>query len=256
MSIILRTTALIMFLGVSFFYNLAYAANTPVKITGKVESIRVPDAGMNFYFLVPKNGTQIFLGAPFEVQEDPNKECVGKAEENESEVTLEGILIKEGNEYSFLEDKYACVQAAPSTGSGYGPRIFGLQVGMTKPEAINIIAQYAQKHNIPYDKVKPLLYNNGIILEVVFMDSKTANAYMITCQAFNVSTMFDRSFLQQFVDNYNIPELNPLEYSSAGVREVKYVYKNEEEGFKLDIYKTYLTVTSIPKKNLANPVFE
>ena len=256
MNITLRTTAFIMFLGYLLFYNLAYAASAPVKITGKVESIRVPDAGMNFYFLIPKDGTQILLGAPFEVQEDPNKECVVKAEENESEVTLEGILIKEGNEYSFLDDKYVCVQASPPTGSGYGPRIFGLQVGMTEPEAINIIAQYAQKHNIPYDKAKPLLYNNGILLEVVFMDSKTANMYMVTGQAFNVSTMFDRSFLQQFVNKYNIPELNPLEYSSAGGRELKYVYINEEEGFKLDIYKTYLTVTSIPKKTGANPVFE
>lgn len=257
MNIFFKSTAFLTCLVCFFLNHLAYAADSPVKITGKVESIRLPDAGMYFYFLIQKDGTQIFLGAPFEVQEDPAKDCVEKAAENESEVTLEGILIKEENEYSFLDNKYICAKASRSSGSGYGPRIFGLQVGMTEPEAINIISQYAQKHNIPYDKSEPILYNDkGKIFDVAFLDSKNAKIYMIGNQAFNVSDMFDKSFLQKFVNNYNIPEIKRMEYDSGFGRGVKYVYTNEEQGYKLDIYKNYLTVTAIPKKNVSNPVFE
>lgn len=69
------------------------------------------EAGMRFIYLIEKNGKYIFLGAPFEIEKNQSKICILKSLENDSEITIQGKLIKdsEGN-YSFEEDRYKCIE--------------------------------------------------------------------------------------------------------------------------------------------------
>ncbi len=91
------------------FYQPCYSQEKATKITGKVESVRDREANMDFYWLIPKNGKRIFLGAPFEIDEDTSKLCVSQAADNEINITLEGIITNEGGELNFLDNKFRCI---------------------------------------------------------------------------------------------------------------------------------------------------
>lgn len=95
------------------FAQESFAQGKITRITGKTEYIRDYDVNMSFYWLLQKNGTKIFLGAPFEVDEDPSKACVSQSAENETEITLEGVLVRESEDLSFRDGKFRCV--TPST---------------------------------------------------------------------------------------------------------------------------------------------
>ena len=90
--------------------NIEQSNNTTSSILyGKAEYRS--EAGMKFIYLIEKNGKEIFLGAPFEIEENQSKVCIGKSLKDDSEIAIQGKLIKdsEGN-YSFEEDKYECIK--------------------------------------------------------------------------------------------------------------------------------------------------
>lgn len=85
--------------------SVCYAAGT-AYVSGTVEPMR--EAGMIFYFLQTRDRGRIFLGAPYEIQENPAQLCVDKVAGKNVRVRLKGTLKKDGKEWA-LED-FTCVK--------------------------------------------------------------------------------------------------------------------------------------------------
>lgn len=141
---------------------------------------------------------------------------------------------------------------ANASDSGFGPELFGLQLGMTEPEVKNSIAQYAKKHNIPYDGRDTMLLGNVKLLDIAFLGTKYARMIQIAKEVFGIDDLLDRKFLQQFIDHYNIPNITPQESDGK----IKYVYKNDKDGYEVNIYQNYILLNTIKKRANRPPTFE
>lgn len=258
---------------VSYFLiycDFCMAANQE-RVTGRVFTVKNESGNVEYY--VKTKGSQIVrLGTYDDITDTEGQDCVVDAYKvpYNPKITLEGDLtyIEQYHGYKTYAFKgiYQCLSPiAPEqhilhSDNAYGPKIFGLQLGMSKAEAEDILARLARKRNLIFDErgelTDFLLFDQDTMQYVVVdINESSSNtpvregevySYILNPPLFNIRGNFDREFLQKFIDTYHIPQLVP----DGNVL----TYRDAKQGFQVRVHPNAIAISAIPKST--EPIFE
>lgn len=206
----------------------------------------------SYYYLRLPSGNEVFLGNNKKIWDNLDlRKCINFATNNGTPVTLKGEITEHDGKISFKNDDFTCTQAPYSSQYAsyegcYGPKIGGLQLGMSEASVKNVIGEYAQKNNIKYqDGSKSLGAGEDKFFDVGFFGKKTADRFAVGKNYFGVSDLQSKDFMQKFMREYNIPEVIPEKYQGLfGKPGIKYTYVNKKDGYSISIFPNEIMVDS------------
>lgn len=128
----------------------------------------------------------------------------------------------------------------------YGPKIFGLQLGMSENEVNDILNTLAKEYNGRIFSDYLISKDNKYSMQV-HIKNKKLYGFVIYSSFFDISNLNNKNFIRDFCNHYSIP-LDEM-YNNS--------YTNIEDGYKIIINYNDVSIKTIEKsKQYVKPKFK